>query len=114
MPCILWHNPRCSKSRAALDLLRSRGIEPLVRDYLQDPPTRDELAAVAAALDAPLSAMLRPSESEFAKLGLASADDAARLDAMAAHPQLIERPLLICDGRAVIGRPPERLLELLG
>jgi arsenate reductase (glutaredoxin) len=114
-PLILWHNPRCSKSRAALDLLRARGIEPSVREYLKDPPDRDELEAVANALGGPVKAMMRTGEPEYAELDLDAPGviDAALFAAMAGHPRLIERPVLIRGERAVIGRPPERVLELL-
>jgi arsenate reductase (glutaredoxin) len=115
MKCILWHNPRCSKSRAALELLRARGIEPQIREYLKDPPSCDELAAVAESLGGPVKSMMRTGEAEYAELDL-DADgvtDAALFAAMHGHPKLIERPLLIAGSRAVIGRPPERVLELL-
>lgn len=110
---ILWHNPRCSKSREALELLRARGIEPVVREYLKDAPTRDEIADVARMLGGSVLAIMRRGEPEFAALGLDTTDDVARIAAMAAHPRLIERPILVSDDRAVIGRPPERVLELI-
>ena len=111
----LFHNPRCSKSRAALSLLEERGIAPEIIGYLDQPPSADELRAVLGMLGLPPRALLRIGEPEYATLGLAdeSLDDAALVDAMVAHPRLIERPILIHDGRAVIGRPPERVLELL-
>ena len=110
-----WHNPRCSKSRAGLALLQERGAEVTVRRYLEDAPSADEIAAVRAALGQPPAIdMMRPGETLFRQLGLSKGDDDATLmAAMAAHPVLIERPLAIGRGRAVIGRPPERLLELL-
>lgn len=111
----LFHNPRCSKSRAALSLLEERGIAPEIVTYLDQPPSAEELRAVAGMLGLPPRALLRTGEPEYATLGLAdeSLEDAALVDAMVAHPRLIERPILIHDGRAVIGRPPERVLELL-
>ena len=110
-----WHNPRCSKSRAGLALLQERGAEVTVRRYLEHAPSADEIAAVRAALGQPPAIdMMRPGEALFRQLGLSKGDDDATLmAAMAAHPVLIERPLAIGRGRAVIGRPPERLLELL-
>lgn len=115
-PFILWHNPRCSKSRAALELLRARGIEPLIVDYLQHPPHCAEIARVAQALGEPVRAMMRTHEPEYAELHLddPGVSDAALIAAMAGHPRLIERPILLHGERAVVGRPPERLLDLLG
>ena len=111
----LWHNPRCSKSRAALRLLQERGAEVKLRRYLEDAPTLAELAAARAALgNPPVIEMMRPGEKLFRELGLARTDpDDRLLAAMAEHPILIERPLAIAGGRAVIGRPPEKVLELL-
>jgi arsenate reductase len=109
-------NPRCSKSRAALELLRERGIDPEVRDYLHQPPTIAELQDLMSRLGTGARSLLRSGEAEYAALGLddPSLDDAALLAAMAAHPRLIERPIFINGARAIIGRPPERVLELLG
>jgi arsenate reductase len=112
---ILWHNPRCSKSRAALDLLRARGIEPRLVDYLKTPPHAAEIEAVANALGEPVKTMMRTEEAEYAELGLdeRGVSDAALYAAMAGHPRLIQRPILLHGERAVLGRPPERVLELL-
>ena len=111
----LYHNPRCSKSRGALDLLHDRGIEPRVVAYLETPPTADEIRELLRKLALPARALLRTGEDEYAALGLA---DPARTDdeliaAMAAHPRLIERPIFVRGDRAVIGRPPENVLSLL-
>lgn len=115
MPTTLYHNPRCSKSRNALDLLRERGIEPEIVAYLDQPPSADELRELLRLLDTGPRSLLRSSEPEYAELGLAdpSLDDDALIAAMAAHPRLIERPIFVHQGRAVIGRPPERVLQLL-
>lgn len=112
----LYHNPRCSKSRGALQLLEARGITPAIVPYLERPPTVEELRGLLAMLGVPARALLRTGEAEYAELGLAdpALDDQALLAAMAAHPRLIERPIFVHRGRAVIGRPPERVLELLG
>lgn len=111
----LYHNPRCSKSRGALELLRGRGIEPVVVEYLQTPPTAAELRQLLALLQLPARALLRTGESEYAQLELAdeSLGDEQIIAAMSAHPRLIERPIFVHGGRAVIGRPPERVYELL-
>ena len=114
-PSRLLHNPRCSKSRGALELLRERGIEPEILPYLEQPPSVEELRSLVRLLGVPARALLRTGEPEYAELGLADAalDDDALLAAMHAHPRLIERPVFVHGGRAVIGRPPERVLDLL-
>jgi len=111
----LYHNPRCSKSRGALELIHERGIEPRVIAYLDTPPTRDELRELLRLLALPARALLRTGEDEYAALGLAdvSLSDDALIDAMVAHPRLIERPIFVHAGRAVIGRPPKQVLTLL-
>ena len=111
----LFHNTRCSKSRGALELLRERGVEPELVYYLETPPDAAQLRELLAMLGLPPRALLRTGEVEYTQLGL---DDPAVTDdqviaAMAAHPRLIERPVFVHGGRAVIGRPPERVLELL-
>ena len=111
----LYHNPRCSKSRGALELLQERGIQPRVIAYLETPPSADELRALLRLLDLPARALLRSGEDEYAALGLAdpALSDDALIEAMSAHPRLIERPIFVHGGRAVIGRPPEQVLTLL-
>lgn len=111
----VWHNPRCSKSRGACALLEERDLAVEVRRYLDEPPTRGELEEVLArlGLDDPRE-MMRTGEARYRELGLADADRDTLLDAMAAEPRLIERPIVIVGERAVIGRPPERVSELLG
>jgi arsenate reductase len=110
----LWHNPRCSKSRAALKLLEDAGASVSVRRYLEDAPTLAELTALHRALGRPVLDMVRTGEAAFRVAGLTkSSDDDALLQAMADHPILIERPVAIRGDRAVIGRPPEDVLSLL-
>lgn len=113
---VLWHNPRCSKSREALELLRSHGIEPIVRDYLETPPTESELRHVIDLLGVSPRDIARidGEMSDVDAVLRGSAPDAdAVIALLLAHPQLIQRPIVIMDNRAVIGRPPERVLELL-
>ena len=112
---VLYHNPRCSKSRAALALLAEHGITPDIVPYLATPPDADALRDLLRKLDLAPRALLRTGETEYRALGLddLSVDDATILDAMAAHPRLIERPILVRGDHAVIGRPTERLLDLL-
>ena len=111
----LFHNTRCSKSRGALDLLRERGIEPELVYYLETPPDAAQLRELLAMLDLPPRALLRTGEPEYIQFGLddPSMSDDQVIAAMAEHPRLIERPVFVHGGRAVIGRPPERVLELL-
>jgi arsenate reductase len=107
----LYHNPRCSKSRAALALLREAGADVTIIDYLKAPPSRDKLARLYAR------AAMRPRDglrrTEAAAKPLADASDDAILDAMAADPILIERPLVETEKGVRVGRPPERILEIL-
>lgn len=112
---VLYHNPHCSKSRGALELLQERGIEPQVVRYLDTPPDAATLRTLVRKLGIRPRELLRTGEEEYRSLGLAdeSVGDDAIIEAMAAHPRLIERPILMRDERAVIGRPPERVLELL-
>ncbi|MDW4498707.1 arsenate reductase (glutaredoxin) [Sulfitobacter sp. D35] len=108
-----WHNPRCSKSREALKLVEASGKPFRLRRYLEERPTRSELESLRAALgDVPVLEMVRVGEAPFKTLGTPT-DAGELLDAMAEHPILIERPILIDGDRAVIGRPPERVREFL-
>ncbi len=111
----IYHNPRCSKSRETLQLLRDNGIEPQIREYLKDVPDAAELKDVLAALGIDARALLRTKEKEYRELGL---DDPALSDeqviaGMIECPKLIERPIVIREGRARIGRPPESVMEIL-
>jgi arsenate reductase len=112
----LWHNPRCSKSREALARLAARGVTAEIVDYLRDPPTAVQIAALMRKLGGDPRALVRFKEDEAAALGLASTDERSVKEwatLLAAHPRLIERPVLESGERAVIGRPVERLDELL-
>lgn len=111
----MFFNPSCSKCRQARDLLAERGVEAKYVRYLDEAPSRDELERVLRLLgfDDPRK-MMRTGEPLYAELGLEGADRDALLDAMAAHPVLVERPIVVRGDRAVVARPPERLLELLG
>jgi len=111
----IYHNPRCSKSRQTLELLRERGIEPEIVEYLKTPPDELMLARLLKQLGIGPRDLLRTKEPEYAALGLADPglDDDALIRAMAEHPKLIERPIVVHGRRAVLGRPPEKVLELL-
>jgi arsenate reductase len=107
---VLYHNPRCSKSRSALALLEEKGVAPIVVEYLKTPPTAAELRALVKKLGIKPEALVRTGEdlykSEFKGKALS---DGQWIDALAAHPILIERPIAIRGERAVVGRPPEKV-----
>lgn len=110
----LLHNPRCSKSRQALQWLTEQGISPEVVDYQKTPLTRDALQALAKQLNlGSLKDMMRAKDDLFAELNLHHADEAALLDALVLYPQLLERPIFITPHGATIGRPLENLAALL-
>lgn len=113
MTLTIWHNPRCSKSRQTLALLKESGQPVAVRRYLDDPPTRQELESACDALGRPVSEFVRTGEKVFKELDLRGASDEKLLDAMTRHPILIERPIVFKGGKAVIGRPPEAVKTLL-
>lgn len=111
----IYHNNRCSKSRGTLELLQARGIEPEVVNYLDTPPSMDELQALLRMLGMTPRQLLRTGEADYKELGLddAALGDEAILQAMVAHPKLIERPIVVANGKAAIGRPPEAILAIL-
>lgn len=113
MKITLYHNPRCSKSRAALALLTDRGADIELVEYLKTPPSRTALAALLSKLDQPAIAMVRTDEPEFRPYAGRTLSDAEVLDALAENPRLLQRPIAEAGDRARIGRPPERVLELL-
>ena len=111
---VIWHNPGCSKSRQALELLRSRGLEPTVRRYLTDAPSAKELRAVLEKMGAKEPhALVRAKDKKYGELGVADLRGPAVIEAMAANPSLIERPVVITEKGARIGRPTEAILEVL-
>ena len=113
-PLLLLHNPRCSKSRAARALLEERGVAFVERRYLEDSLSAAELAELQRRLGRPPREWVRRGEAAYREAGLdEAASDQAVLDAMAAHPSLIERPIAVRGRRAVVGRPPEAVLELI-
>jgi arsenate reductase len=110
----IYHNPRCSKSRAALELLEERGFKPEVIEYLKTPPGKEELRAVLKTLGLRPQDIVRRGEDVFkAEYAGRELDDEAWLDALVAHPILIERPIVVRGKRAVVGRSTEKVLELL-
>ncbi|MDC9728980.1 MAG: arsenate reductase (glutaredoxin) [Methyloprofundus sp.] len=111
----IYHNPRCSKSRQTLQLLEENGIQPEVIEYLKKPPSAAELDEVLNFLNIEPRALMRTKEAEYKTSGMNNPDlDRAELIAgMVATPKLIERPIVITNGKAAIGRPPESVLEIL-
>lgn len=114
MTDVFLHNPRCSKSRAALELVREAGVELPVREYLHEPLSVEELRRIVQLLGVRPIDIVRRGEPQYAALGLGDATpDDEVLRAMAEHPILVERPIVVRDGRAVVGRPPEAVRKLL-
>jgi arsenate reductase len=111
----IYHNPRCSKSRSTLTLLQENGIEPRVVLYLETPPDVAQIRALLAKLGLSASQLVRRGEDAYKACGLSKDSTEEKLTAaMAAHPKLIERPIVVKGKRAVLGRPPENVLELIG
>jgi len=111
----IYHNPRCSKSRQALQLLRERGIEPTVVEYLKHPPDERQLKRLLKLLGMTPRELMRNKEEEYRALGLdePTLSPDALIKAMAEHPVLIERPIVVAGERAAVGRPPEKVLDVL-
>jgi arsenate reductase len=115
MPVTIWHNPRCGTSRRVLEMIRNKGIEPHVVEYLKTPPSAKEIKAVLAKLKIAARDLLRKKEPDYRELGLddEKLSDAAAIRAMTDNPVLIERPVVLAGRRAVLARPPERVFEVI-
>jgi len=115
MAVTIWHNPRCSNSRGALEILREHGIDPVVIEYLRTPPDRVTLAALITRMGIAPRELLRTKEAAYGSLGLddLGLPDAALIEAMVAHPELINRPIVETAQGARLCRPPETVLEIL-
>lgn len=115
MTVTIYHNPRCSKSRETLKLLQERGITPTIVEYLKTPPNAAELDDILHKLGVEPRQLMRKNEAPYAELNLADAglSRAALIDAMTAHPVLIERPIVLSNGKAAIGRPPDSVLAII-
>ena len=109
----IYHNPRCSKSRATLELLRERGIKPVVIEYLKTPPTAAELHRLLGQLELRARDLIRTNEEEYEAIKDLDLDEGGLIAAMVKHPKLIQRPIVVANNRAAIGRPPENVLEIL-
>lgn len=114
MSVVIYHNPRCSKSRQTLALLEEKNIQPEIIKYLDTPPSVAELKSLFAQLKLEnIRAMMRTKEEIYKELNLADATDEQLFEAMAANPKLIERPIVVSNGQAKHGRPPEQVLDIL-
>ena len=115
MTITIWHNPRCSKSRQALELLQKKGVTPAIREYLKQPPSKAEVETLIDMVGGDPGALVRDGEAEFKALKRKKAEmskaDIAK--AIAAHPILLQRPIVVSARKAAIGRPPEAVLPLL-
>jgi len=111
----IYHNPRCSKSRQTLQILRDRGIEPSIVEYLKTPLQKDELKKISTSLGFRPKEFVRKNESDFKDRNLVNhlEDDDKMIEAMAAYPKIIERPIVVLKDKAVIGRPPNNVLKLI-
>lgn len=112
---IIYHNPKCSKSRQTLELLKEKGIDAEIVLYLESPPDKSQLQELIKMLGINARDLIRTSEQEYKDLNLAEThlDDAYLINAMIKAPKLMQRPIVVCNGKAAIGRPPEQVLEIL-
>jgi len=115
MQVVIYHNPKCSKSRKTLELLRSRKIEPRIIEYLKSPPSRAQLSEILGMLELAPRDLLRFGEPEYRDNGLDDSELSGDtlLQAIVEHPILMQRPIVLCNGKAAIGRPPEQVLKIL-
>jgi len=109
----IWHNPRCSKSRATLELIEGAGITPAIRLYKDNAPTADEIRAALSLLNITAADLIRTGEAIYKEMNLKDANEETLINAMAQNPILIERPVVINNNKAALGRPPESVLDIL-
>lgn len=115
MTVTIYHNPNCSKSRQTLELIKSAGHKPVVVEYLKTPPNADDLSEITDRLGIKPRDLLRKTEAQYKELNLSdeTLSNDALINAMIEHPKLIERPIVLTETEAIIGRPPENVLALL-
>ncbi|TCS64976.1 arsenate reductase (glutaredoxin) [Varunaivibrio sulfuroxidans] len=113
MTTTIYHNPRCSKSRQTLALIEEKGISPRIVEYLQTPPDAATLRDILTKLGKGPKDIVRVKEAREEGLDIAALDDDAVIAAMVAHPRIIERPIVVKNGKAALGRPPESVLDIL-
>jgi len=113
MSVTIYHNPRCSKSRQTLELIREKGIEPQIVEYLETPPSAAELKDILSKLGMSAAEIVRTKEAKEEGIDVSSLDNDALIEALAAHPRAIERPIVVKDAKAVMGRPPQNVIDLI-
>ena len=115
MSVTIYHNPKCSKSRQTLELLSAKGITPTIIEYIKNPPTVEKLKEILSQLGIAPRDLMRKKEDTYKELdlGISSLSDKDLIDLMVEHPILIERPIVIANGKAALGRPPEQILDIL-
>jgi len=113
MPVTIYHNPKCSKSRQTLELLGEQGITPVIIEYLKSPPSAEKLKEILTQLGFSPRDLMRKKEAEYAECGHPSLSDDELIDFMIKNPILIERPIVLANGKAALGRPPEQVLGIL-
>ena len=113
MSVTIYHNPRCSKSRQTLELIRERGVEPEIVEYLNTPPSAADLKAILAKLGKSAAEIVRKKEAAEEGIDVANLSEDALIQALATHPRAIERPIVINGVKAAMGRPPESVLDIL-
>ncbi len=113
MSVTIYHNPRCSKSRQTLELIREKGVEPDIVEYLQTPPSAVELKDILGKLGKSAAEIVRKKEAKEEGIDLGALDEDGLIEALAAHPRAIERPIVVKGAKARMGRPPESVLEIL-
>jgi arsenate reductase len=113
MPVTIYHNPRCNTSRKTLALLRDKGVEPTVVEYLKTPYTEAQLKQLLGQLKLPAKAVIRKKEAAEAGVDLAKLTEDQLIAAMAKHPIIVERPIVVSGGKAALGRPPENVLKVI-
>ena len=113
MPVTIYHNPRCNTSRKTLALMREKGVEPQIVEYLKTPYTAAQLKTLLRQLGMPATALVRKKEAAAAGIDPAKLSEDALIAAMAQHPIIVERPIVVSGGKAALGRPPEAVLKVL-
>lgn len=113
MSVTIYHNPRCSKSRQTLELIREKGVEPEIVEYLETPPSAAELKDILSKLGMTAAQIVRKKEAKEEGIDVGALDNDALIEALAAHPRAIERPIVVKGTKAVMGRPPENVIDLV-
>jgi len=113
MSVTIYHNPRCSKSRQTLELIREKGVEPEIVEYLETPPSAAELKDILSKLGMTAAQIVRKKEAKEEGIDVGALDNDALIEALVAHPRAIERPIVVKGAKAVMGRPPENVIDLV-